>query len=327
MHILALDFDGVLCDSSREVFVVAVDAYASLARVSHQLSSRGQRGAVPSGVYDPRGAESYLTVRRAPRGEKTPLGAVHRRPQQKAGEKCGLEPDSGLLERLRPLRDDALGGGDGFRSDALYATFTELLPLGNRAEDFGVSLKAVENDLEISDQEQYDAFFGSIDSDWLASFHREFYDARSRLRKADTEAWLGLHLPYPDLAALLRGHRGRTKPAVATAKDARSVQLLLEHLGYEGVFDPELILDKETGVEKTHHLRALRERTGSDFNNITFVDDKVNHLVKVATLGVRPVLAGWGFNTPREHARARDLGYAVATLDDAETVLFEGESE
>ncbi len=42
------------------------------------------------GVFDPRGAEAYLTVRRAPRGEKTPLGVVPRRPQKKAGEKCGL---------------------------------------------------------------------------------------------------------------------------------------------------------------------------------------------------------------------------------------------
>ena len=143
MNILALDFDGVLCDSSREVFVVAVDAYAT------------------------------------------------------------REPGSVLLERLRPLRDDALAGSDGFRSDALYVTFSELLPLGNRAEDFGVSLRAVENRLEISDQDQYDAYFGSIDRDWLASFHREFYGARSRLREADTAAWLGLHLPYPGLAEVL----------------------------------------------------------------------------------------------------------------------------
>ena len=63
-----------------------------LTRTSHQLSWRGRRGAVPSGVFDLRGAESYLTVRRAPRSEKTPLGAVHRRPQQKAGEKYGLSP-------------------------------------------------------------------------------------------------------------------------------------------------------------------------------------------------------------------------------------------
>ncbi len=61
-----------------------------LARTSHRVSSRGRRGAVPSWVFDPRGAEAYLTVRRAPGGEKTQLGAVHRRPQQTAGEKCGL---------------------------------------------------------------------------------------------------------------------------------------------------------------------------------------------------------------------------------------------
>ena len=36
------------------------------------------------------GAESYLTVRRAPRREKTLLGGVHRRPQHEAGETCGL---------------------------------------------------------------------------------------------------------------------------------------------------------------------------------------------------------------------------------------------
>jgi len=36
------------------------------------------------------GAERVLTVRRAPRGEKTPLGAIPRRSQQKAGEICGL---------------------------------------------------------------------------------------------------------------------------------------------------------------------------------------------------------------------------------------------
>jgi hypothetical protein len=40
-------------------------------------------------MFDPRGAEAYSTVRRVPRGENTLLGAVHRRPQQKAGEICG----------------------------------------------------------------------------------------------------------------------------------------------------------------------------------------------------------------------------------------------
>ena len=71
------------------------DQARRLARIYHQVSSRGRRGAVPSEVFDLRGAESYLTVRRAHRGEKTPMGAVHRRPQQKAGEISGLNAGIG----------------------------------------------------------------------------------------------------------------------------------------------------------------------------------------------------------------------------------------
>ncbi len=265
MHVLALDFDGVLCDSSREVFVVAVDTFAA------------------------------------------------------------LEPRSTLLHRLLPLRNDAAKGGTTHRESDFYRRFRNLLPLGNRAEDFGVSLKAIESGFEITNQDEYDAYYRGIDQSWLDRFHRRFYESRSALRERDLDGWLGLHLPFPGFAEQLLRHRGHTRPAIATAKDARSIQLLLDHLGYGGVFDRELILDKEAGVEKTHHLRALRERTGAEFPDMTFVDDKVNHLVRVAELGVRPVLAAWGFNTRREHDLADRLGFEVADLSTAENVLFEGE--
>jgi phosphoglycolate phosphatase-like HAD superfamily hydrolase len=265
MHVLALDFDGVICDSSREVFVTAVDTYAE------------------------------------------------------------HEPASPLNDSLRPLRDDALGGGDSFRDDPIYTTFLELLPLGNRAEDFGVTLKAVEQSVEIPGQDAYDVFYEGLDPSWLDHFHQRFYEVRGRLRTANLHAWLGLHLPYPGLAEMLGRHRSTSRLAVATAKDARSVELLLEVLGLSEIFDSSLTFDKQTGVEKTHHLRALNQRTGTDFGRITFVDDKVNHLVAVSQLGVRGVLAAWGFNGPREHALAAELGFEVARLDDAESVLFKGE--
>jgi phosphoglycolate phosphatase-like HAD superfamily hydrolase len=265
MHLLALDFDGVLCDSSREVFVVAADAWTA------------------------------------------------------------REPRSALGEQLLPLREDAFGGGRMFRTDPLYLRFRDLLPLGNRAEDFGVALRAIEDQADIVDQEAYDAFYRGLPPDWIEAFHHAFYLARARLRDSDPGGWLELHLPYPGLGDLLRRRAVATRMAVATAKDRLSVKLLLEALGYDEVFEASLILDKETGVAKTHHLAALRERTGIAYRDITFVDDKLNHLVRVAELGVRPVLAGWGFNTGREHARALELGFEVAELESAEAVLFKGE--
>jgi len=264
MRVLAFDFDGVLCDSSREVFVVAVDALAD------------------------------------------------------------LEPDSALLSRLAPLRDEALAGGDRFREDPLYQQFSDLLPLGNRAEDFGVALRAIEGSKTISDQAQYDAFYAELPVAWRDRFHLDFYAARRRLRESGPDRWMALHLPYPDLVAGLERHRGEFLTAVATAKDSLSVHLLLAELGLKDLIDSRLVLDKETGVEKTVHLRELQRRTGAPFHDITFVDDKLNHLVKVANLGVRCVLAGWGFNTDREQLAASRLGFDVAQLDDLDRTVFKG---
>jgi phosphoglycolate phosphatase-like HAD superfamily hydrolase len=264
MRVLALDFDGVLCDSSREVLVVAVDAYAA------------------------------------------------------------LQPASALLPELRAIRGRALAGDGSFRGDPLYRRFAELLPLGNRAEDFGVALWAIDRGLQVLDQAGYDAAHRRVGGAWRDAFHDRFYTAREALRAADLEGWRRLHLPYPSLADTLRRRGSAWRCAVATAKDGRSVRLLLADLGLEGVIDPALILDKETGVDKTSHLTELSARAGAPFAVITFVDDKVNHLQKAASLGVRTVLAGWGFNTPREHDLARALGYPVASLATAGEILFDG---
>jgi hypothetical protein len=50
----------------------------------------------------------------------------------------------------------------------------------------------------------------------------------------------------------------------------------------------------------------------------------VNHLESVAPLGVRCALAAWGYNGPREHARAHELGFLVCGLADVEARLFGG---
>jgi phosphoglycolate phosphatase-like HAD superfamily hydrolase len=265
MQIIAFDFDGVLCNSSREVFLVASEAYAS------------------------------------------------------------MEPGSRLLEDLSELRERIARSAAESVNDPLVEAFSDLHPLGNRAEDFGVALSALDADITIRDQTAYDEFYSSLDPAWLASYHRCFYETRASLRARDPEAWLSLHSPYSKLNEVLRRRADQANFALATAKDAPSAHLLLNELRLADLFDPGLVLDKETGVEKTIHLTALRERLGVNFSAITFVDDKVNHLQRVAPLGVRPILAGWGFNTPREHRLAEGLGFEIANLNTVEAVLFKGD--
>jgi phosphoglycolate phosphatase-like HAD superfamily hydrolase len=262
VQLLALDFDGVICNSIREVFVVALRTYASLYPYSSLV--------------------------------------------------CDVE----LQRSGHAWREADLSG------DPVYHLFEELLPLGNRAEDFGVALGAIERKLDIGDQERYDAFYRSLDPTWLDEFHSRFYQHRKALRDDDPQGWIGLHSDYKPFTALLLRSAHRARFAIATAKDGASVNLLLESFGLAGLIPADLVLDKQTGVHKTDHLQVLAERLRLPLGDITFIDDKLNHLQRVAQLGVRPVLAGWGYNTAREHALARREGIAVASLDTADALLF-----
>lgn len=249
MEVLALDFDGVIADSAREAFVVA------------------------------------LRTRRALLG-----------------------------------RDDF---GEGAEGDAsLFDRFLELMPLGNRAEDYGVILEALAQGAAVPDQQAYDAFHDRQDPQALRSFHRRFYDVRRAWSEADVHGWLACMPPYPGIGALLRRHAGRVRFAIATAKDRRSVRFLLESYGMADLFPEDRIHDKETGVHKRSHVERIARESGVPFPAVTFVDDKLNHLEDVATLGARCVLAAWGYNGERERRAARVAGHLVCTLDDFEKQVF-----
>ena len=255
VKVLALDFDGVIFDSAREVFAVAVDTY-------HDLQGRSTLDGTESIVEEP-----------------------------------------------------------GDSDEGLYEEFMKIMPLGNRAEDFGVALAAIDAGRSPADQEAYGRFRDELDASWLERFHRRFYERRTDRMARDRESWLSLVRPYDRFVKILRRNRKRCTYAIATAKDRASVLALLGHHGLDELFDERTIVDKETGVTKDEHLRRLQHLTGADFGEMTFIDDKLNHLETVAPLGVRCVLAAWGYNGRREWDLARRRGFAVCNLDDVETVL------
>jgi phosphoglycolate phosphatase-like HAD superfamily hydrolase len=209
------------------------------------------------------------------------------------------------------------------RGHELYRPFLELMPLGNRAEDYAVILAAVESGRELSDQAAYDAFREGIDLRWLRDYHKRFYQLRARLSSSDPEGWLRLMSPYESFLDVLRRRKNDAVLSVATAKDRGSVRKLLRAYGIDDLFSEDHVLDKETGVSKSAHLEHLQGKSGWQFSDMTFVDDKVNHLDDVGRLGVRCALATWGFNGPREEVLARAAGHLVCTLDDVEAQIFD----
>ena len=220
---------------------------------------------------------------------------------------------------LEQRPDSPLRGRD---EDALYADFVAIMPLGNRAEDFAVALAAIEAGVALPDQAAYDAFHAAQDPRWLRAFHERFYEVRTAFSRSDPAGWLALLPPYPRFLDLLRRRAGACRYAIATAKDRRSVRVLLREYGVADLFPDDLVLDKEAGVTKVAHHEHLARQCGVAYPEMTFVDDKVNHLDAVATLGVRCALSAWGYNGPREHDLDHVRGHRVCRLDDVETQLF-----
>jgi phosphoglycolate phosphatase-like HAD superfamily hydrolase len=227
-----------------------------------------------------------------------------------------MRPASRLAGDSRRIEAEMAAGRHDILEDPLVARFVALMPLGNRAEDFGVALSAIDTGTQIPDQPAYDAFYASHDDAWRHAFHARLYEVRAAFAAASEATWLDLQPPYPGIAATLRRLAGHVTLAIATAKDRASVARLLAHYGLADLFTTELVLDKESGVSKAGHLVAIQAHTGAPFHEIAFVDDKLNHLERVAPLGVRCVLASWGYNSERERSLARALRFAVCSLEE-----------
>jgi len=236
-----------------------------------------------------------------------------------------MRPEAALSREVAPVLGRSAPSREQVLAHPLYPAFLELMPLGNRAEDYGVILAAIDAGASLPDQTAYDAWRDRLDPGWLRTFHKGFYRVRTALSQSDPGGWRALMGPYPPLPAALRRHAGAVVLAIATAKDRRSVGMLLETYGIADLFPEGRVLDKETGVSKAEHIVHLHGSFGIPYAEMTFVEDKVNHLDSVAHLGVRCALAAWGYNGERERRHARARGYLVCTLDDFERRLFEGD--
>lgn len=207
-------------------------------------------------------------------------------------------------------------------ADPVYRRFVEMMPLGNRAEDYAVILSSLERGAGAHDQDDYDRQRVQVATEYQEAYHAHFYEVRARFQEDHPGRWRALQGPYPEFVDLLRRRFADVALAIATAKDRRSVRLLLEDHDLGDLFPDERLMDKDTGRSKAAHLRRLEGVLGVPLQEMTFVDDKVNHLDAVTPLGVRCVLAAWGYNGRREWDLARERGYVVCTLPDAERELF-----
>ena len=250
---LALDFDGVICESLLEAFLITW-------KISSEISPE----------------------------------LVHQ------------SVDNPYIKNIHHFRDQKTDHWNDFQA---------LVPFGNRSEDYLVIQQAVDDGMQFENQEQFDSYKNErFPLNILDAFHHRFYEVRYGMMKDDWMGWLSLNEPYPGIVEALHKLSERYCMAVCTSKDGRTVEELLDSYGVSSIFRTP-VYDKTQGPSKRAHLQKLSEDSGVGIHKLTFVDDKLSHLIDCESLGARMVLSSWGYNSAQDHESAARHGFTVLGLE------------
>lgn len=201
------------------------------------------------------------------------------------------------------------------KQDFLLARFREMMPLANFAYDYLAVLMSIDQRRTIRNQQEFDVFKKQLGRGDLNDYAERFYRNRRRLRECHPESWKDLMKPFPGMVKTLKKLARLGELAIGSSKDRFSIRALLDQYGLSGCFPEDRLLDRDFAETKQEHVLHFLGQ-GISRQKFHFIDDKISHLLGVKPLGVHLYLAGWGYNTPREHRLAEEAGIGRLSLND-----------
>lgn len=198
--------------------------------------------------------------------------------------------------------------------DGLEETFTRARFFARTGDDFYLLIKWIEehpdrDPLTMTPEEE--ETLRKTNGNRMV-FEKAFYAAREEWREKRFQEWCDLQKPYPGMVEQLRKIQKRfSRAVISTTKDAESVKKLLAI--YNITLD---VLGREITVDKAKQMNVIASTYRTPLNQIIFVDDLLDHVRLVKSLGVKGALAGWGYGNPRQKEEAAKLGIPVLALED-----------
>lgn len=148
-------------------------------------------------------------------------------------------------------------------------------------------------------------------------FVEDFFAIREIARSQFLADWIELNPCYRQIPEILNRCIRDKNVFIASTKDVESIVTLLGT--YHVPLPRDRIFGKEFSTNKFLQLQEIINRTGTDCNNIAFIDDNLRHLEAVSPLGIKLFLAMWGYNSPTEQKAAKNLGAHLITIDELGT--------
>ena len=127
---------------------------------------------------------------------------------------------------------------------------------------------------------------------------------RVELREDDRESWLELFSVFPEIITVLKKVMDHYEVVIATTRDRASVSAILEE--QETFINSRKIISREFSIDKREQMKFIAGEFGVSFKGILFIDDILEHLKLVGSLGVNVALASWGYSNKKQLVEAKE---------------------
>lgn len=208
-----------------------------------------------------------------------------------------------------------------FDIDAIHTDrkrrFRELRPYLRGAEDFIPIVIAIERDLEVYSQTDFDLLRRRLQHQ-LADYQQAFYTERDFLRNKHHSLWLQLNPLFAEIGRVLAARSSFEHIHILTTKRQPDVEDILQYHGIS--FPPEQIHSVKSDG-KMPRLQQIMQAEEVAPAETVYIEDQVDYLLSAAPQGVNVQLAEWGYVSEEQRHTAERRSIKVIDQPDLVELL------
>ena len=149
----------------------------------------------------------------------------------------------------------------------------------------------------------------SWDEGQLENYREAFFDERKKWQKESQASWFLSNPLYAGIGETLRNPAVRDKFLIVSSKDETAMESILRH--HDIPVQRKQLFGAETRRDKEDLLKEIMAAS----KPVSFLDDNLQNVMTAQRLGLKPALAGWGYNQPSERIVATEKGIPILPLE------------
>ena len=186
-------------------------------------------------------------------------------------------------------------------------------------EDYVYIQQIIHEKIMVFDQAMWDTFVAEH-ADKHDEYLQAFYSVREKMSKENPVLWASLSPLFPGVKDVLASFIPQKNLYIITTKRVDYVDLILDANGIQLVQENKI--QSVPGKSKLQILQSIITEQSLNPQQIIFIDDQVDTLIKTLPSGVNCLLALWGYNNADQVLRGKQAG--IGTLELGEFVEIFG---